>query len=364
MIPHRFQLNSPSIRWRYLGAFQRQIPAGAPTQIRSRIEGLIRREFDHPAIRQRRLPFPIIQIQGAGLQGLIHHGLLAHGFGIPPHRFSRVEIFLDGLRPLDPPLIRLVIERHHGPGHSVEQSFQTIMEQGQPMLGPGGAASVSHCLVQGVIFSGGAKLCRIPRLEPGNGPIVQDHFVGRVQRQTVRRPHRALGQGVKKAGSLQRLTEQIQPYGLGVADGEDIDNTAAHRVFTELAHGADPLVAVPVQISQQSIQFQGAPHRGEEASTGKRLPGRNTLHSGVDCGEQNSRGVQLTIPCSQLAQGLRSLTKNGVAGGNPVIGHAIPGWKTQHRNIGGEESQRLGHGVGPGIAGGDVDDAACGLPGK
>jgi len=136
-----------------------------------------------------------------------------------------------------------------------------------------------------------------------------------------------------------RWAEEIEAYRLIEACREEIEDAAAHGIFTGLAHGRGARVAVVLEPGDDGI------HRHDVAGRdGKRLCGDDTarghaLDDGVDCGQHDQRFVAAGQPRKPRQCG-QALRKNPALRRDAVIGLAVPGRKLQHGQVGCEKFER------------------------
>jgi len=252
----------------------------------------------------------------------------------------------------------LVVQHHRGIGQVVEDGFQPGMKEAQPMLHPLMLAPGADRLVERIVLPRGAEFHPVGLPEPRDRSLVEDHFRGRRQFQTVQLAGGALGCGVEVAQAVQHVAKQVQPHRLGVARRVDVDDAAAQGKIAGLGHRRTGRIAHPRQVAAQRLLVDLPADPGGEARPGDGLARRQLLHRRVQCRQQHEGA----------GHALRQHRQRGHAPGDDlgvgrdaVIGETIPARQRQHRDIGREEAQRKAHRLHPLVVAGDVDHRPAAL---
>ncbi len=223
----------------------------------------------------------------------------------------------------------------------IEQRFQMVVEQRQPMLGAGRPAAFAHRLVEHVVGRGGAESRHIAGAEPPDRfrrelKLRHGHEVERAQLVG-----RALGVRIEAANRFQRVAEEIEPDRRVHAGGEQIEDTAAHRIIARLAYGRGAVEAVELEPLGNARHRQQMAGRGRQRLPGQRRARRHPLQRGVDGGEHYGRAFA-ALYVRQPRQHGHALRHHGGVRRHAVVGQAIPGREFQHLDVGREEGERAG----------------------
>ena len=181
---------------------------------------------------------------------------------------------------------------------------------------------------------------------------VQHDLRGRRQLDPGDRLDRALAVCVETARAFENISEKVEPHRRRLAGRKDVDDPAAHRIVARLDHGRGPVEALGGQPRQQRIGIDQRIGGGGKGGLGQDRASRNPLGRARDGCQDNARPVPAV---DQRGQGRHPGRRDLRIGRDPVIGQAIPGRKSQHRQAGREKRQRLGHGGGPGVVAGHMD---------
>ena len=289
--------------------------------------------------RQQAVPFVLFQIQLGRRHRVVNHARFRQtGTG---DGAARVVIFQhQGVARLAR-FLHLGVERHHRLGHIGEQGVQAVMEQRQPVLHPGEFEAIRDGLVKRVGPGRIAEHLAIARTEPRDRGFVQHDLADRRQTKAVELADGALAHGIEGPDAFQFVAEKVQAHRLGRAGREQIDDTAAHRVFARLHHRVGTGIAVAVQKRDDAVHVHAGADAGGERRPGQHLAGRHALQQRGHGGQHHARALRR--PRAQARQRVDAPRHHVHIRRDAVIGHAIPGGKLQHLDVGGKERQRIGH---------------------
>ncbi len=85
-------------------------------------------------------------------------------------------LVLDRIPSRQPRRRHLVIQRNHRIGQEIEQGFQTLVEERQPVFHTRMFAPRTHGLIQGIIGACRAKFDAIVLPEPGDRRLIQNNL--------------------------------------------------------------------------------------------------------------------------------------------------------------------------------------------
>ena len=221
----------------------------------------------------------------------------------------------------------------------IEQRFQALMEQRQPMLHAGVAPALADRFVEHVVGRGGAEGCDVTGAEQPDGvrgelKLGHGHEIERAQVGVG-----ALGFRIKAADRFQAVAEKIEPHRVAHAGREQIDDAAAHRVVAGLAHGRGAVEAVQFEPMGDAAHRQHVARRGRQRLLADDVARRHPLQDRVHRGEQHGRAFAAFYAGEARERG-HALRHDGGVRRHPVVRQAIPGREFQNLDVGGEEAER------------------------
>src|SRR5262249_21089126 len=119
----------------------------------------------------------------------------------------------------------------------VEDRFQPVMEQRQPMFHARIAASLAHRFVKPVVGGCGAELRDISRAETTDGFGNELKFCYRHQIEPAQLLFASLSFRIKGADGFDCIAEEIEPHRHIHAGRIKIENASPDRVVARLAYG-------------------------------------------------------------------------------------------------------------------------------
>lgn len=222
----------------------------------------------------------------------------------------------------------------------VEDRIELFIEKRQPVLHAGIPPAFGDGDIQGVVAGGSAEGRQVIGTEAADRIRRQRHFAHRIEIERAHLPGRPLACRVEAADALQRIAEEIEAHGLFRPGHEDIENTAAHREFTDLAHGRDPVETVALQAAGDIVHAQLAAGLCREGQAFDHVLRGDLLQQGID-GDEDDRRMWLLVVGDQPAKRRQPACRRVGTRGNAVIGKAVPGRQGQHRNFRRNERQHL-----------------------
>ena len=325
-----------------------------------------RGQIPDPALGQAPVQLAAHQIELAWRQRLVGPGGCLLGLG-DQQGHPGLEEVVDLGQPAGLGMVGLVIHRHRGRRHVVQQGCHTVVEQRQPMLHPGMAPAGRYGLVERILAQDGAEQPAIAGTEPGDAVGIQAKFRHRLESYTDPLPGSALRQGIEAADGFEFIAEEVEADGLPAPGREQIDDAAAHRVLARLADGLGAGIAVAREEVLQGVQIDRIADLGGEAGARQIIGGRNTLEDAVDGGDDDPGGGGLLAgePVGQGGEHVKAPGAHVRIGGDPVVGQAIPSREHLHRHLRCEERDRRGQTGRPLVVGGNVQQTrGAGPPGK
>ncbi len=271
----------------------------------------------------------------------------------------RAVEFLDLLQPCQHCLVALVVERERRRGQIVEQRFQFLVEQRQPVFDADRAPSGTDRFVERIVMADGPEQLAIAGAEALDRRLVEQHLAHRLQREALQRGAAALAHRVEAADRFQSVAEQVEAQRLGRARREQIDDTAAQRVFARLAHRVGAPVAVMGEERNQLLDLQCAADLGREHHALEHPARRHALQDGVDGGDHHPPAAG---PCGRIGQDLQGINApadDRAIGRHAVIGQTVPSREGQHLQRRVEKRQRLGQRRHARVVTGHMDQIAA-----
>ena len=105
-----------------------------------------------------------------------------------------------------------MVEAERGTRRIVQKRVETVVEQRQPVLHAGIAASGAHRFVQRILGRDRTKGCHITLTEQALGRGAERELVHRHQSQLLHDPRRALGFRIEALDALERVVEEIETH--------------------------------------------------------------------------------------------------------------------------------------------------------
>ena len=209
------------------------------------------------------------------------------------------------------------------------------------MLHAGVAPAFAHGVVEEIMRHGRAERFDMAQTETLDGFGCELELGDRHEVEGAKLVGGALTLRIEAADRLQRVAEEIEPYRLGHARCEKIDDAAAHRILAGLAHGRRAREAVELQPAADSAHGEHMARRNRERLPGDEISRRHALKHGIYGGEKDGRAV-MALDTRQPRQRGHALRHENRVGRDPVVGQTIPGRKLLHREIGSKEAERAG----------------------
>jgi len=170
------------------------------------------------------VPFGVVKIELLRLDRPVERGGTAMRRTEAPPRAIEIG---DRLESVGAGLLGLMIERQRRAGQVIEQRFQGLIIERQPVLHAGIAAAGADRFVERVVAAARSELLAIARSEAMDRCVVEQYLADRSQVQFVNRARRALRQRIKAAQALDRVAEEIEADRLRRSGRVEIDDAAA-----------------------------------------------------------------------------------------------------------------------------------------
>ena len=257
----------------------------------------------------------------------------------------------DRLEPMAANLIGLIVERDSGFRQVVEQGFELLVIERQPVLHADIAAACADELVKRVVRAGGTELLPVTRAEPAHCVIIEQYLADRPQYGFVELPGRALVERVEGADGFERVAKEIKPYRLCGSGGVEIDDAASDREFARLAHRVGTDVAVVAKEALQPVKPDAAARTQCQNPAIKKLPRRHALDQRVDRREHDPLVARIR---RQPGQGCDAPADDLPVRRYPVIGQAVPSREGQRLDLGVKERERRGKPRHPAVVAADM----------
>ena len=197
--------------------------------------GMLERiEGDRGRLSKRLLPFLLIEEHRLRLDRMI--GRRAKGLALKRLQ-PRIVMVGDLFQTSGLGVVGQRIEGENRAGEIIEQSFEPLMEQRQPVLHALVLTAGGDRLVERVVAGDRTEQLDIARAKSALYFGVQRDLAHGEQRQGVEPPMGALGLRIEGADRLERIAEEIETHRLGPRC-EQIENTTAHGVLTGIGHRA------------------------------------------------------------------------------------------------------------------------------
>ncbi len=335
VLQQRFDMPDDGLE--HVGAALRPLRREIAAELAAGIDGVVRlrrlerRQRPHIAMRKRRVPVRRSQIQLRLLQRIIRRraGVLLRVVLSAEKLAACFIIVRDQFEPRRFHFLNLMREEDQRIRRVVEQCFQMVMEQRQPVLHALVLAAGAHGPVKRIVAVGGTESRHIARAEPADGLRVQRRFGGRQQFDLRHLLGGELRLGIEFADGVQRRAEEIEPQRLVHTRRPQIDDAAAQREIARLAHGGSARIAVAREERDQRVMLDHiADMRAQSSPARWQIARRHALQHRVDRGDDHRRPVLAPREHGQRRQPLAFDVR---LGRHAVIGQAIPGGKRQHR---------------------------------
>ena len=129
----------------------------------------------------------------------------------------------------------------------IEKRGQLVLEQGQPVLHPGKAATVADRFVKRVLRCMRPEHLTIAATEALDAVLVQQRLAGGQEQMRVEPPGAHLRIGIEGAQALQLVAEEIEPQRFLHAARKNVDDRTAYGIFALVDHRVGPAVALFLQ---------------------------------------------------------------------------------------------------------------------
>ncbi len=233
----------------------------------------------------------------------------------------------------------------------VEHRLHPLIEQGRPVLGAAAALAFADPGVERIVARR-PELGHIAGAEARDAGGVQQHLADRQQVHRGELAGRPLGLRIEGADRFQGVAEQVQPDRLVRPGREHIDHPAADGELPALRHGGRPHIAIDREVAFQVGDIHALAGLGVIGGLLQSLARGNPLDERRHGGDQQARRSARRRP-GQGAERRHPLGGDGRRGADPVIGQAVPVGQAHHRDLAGEEGQRVDEGRSPGGVAGD-----------
>ena len=324
----------------FLLALRCEIAPDAPARIDHPGAGGLgkRGEGKHPAALGGCLPGGVIEVEKPRRAGLVD--AVEPGFGI--HRLAARIILIGNAFPARKPGgIELIIEHHAGFGKVIEERFEALVEEGQPVFGALMLAPLADRLVKRIVAPGGAEFDAVVLAEAADRGLVEDDLAHRRKLHHIELFHRALAHRIEAARRIEHIAEEIEPDRPRPAGRVDIDDAAAHRVIARLGDGGGARKSHAREVIAQGGLVDPPAHLGDEGALAQHIARRQALGGGVEGGKEHEAPRHPAVrECGERGHAPGG---NIRVGRDAIIGQAIPGRQIEHRQIGGEEGERGAH---------------------
>ena len=303
-----------------------------------RVGGVGRRERRQPRQRdvlQALAPFAFGEIEPVRRQRLVGRA----GSGLIERLFARLIIIGDLREALVGGFFGQRLDSDGRCAEIVEQRFQALVEQRQPMLHAGVAAALADRFVEHVVGGCCAERRDVTGAEQPDGvrgelKLGHGHEIERAQVGVG-----ALRLRIKTADRFQTVAEKIEPHRFAHAGREQIDDAAAHRIVAGLAHRRGAVEAVQFKPMRDAAHRQHVAGRRRQRLLADDVARRHPLQDRIHRGEQHGRAFAAFHAGKPRERG-HALRHDGGMRRHPVVRQAIPGREFQDLDIGGEEAER------------------------
>ncbi len=216
----------------------------------------------------------------------------------------------------------------------VEQGFEMIVEQRQPVLHPLPADRGPRGFIGGVA-RGRAEGGEIFLAETAQHLVVEQHLADRCEGRALQGRRGTLGFRIELSEAFEEIAEEIEPQRLRRGRREDVDNAPAHGIFPAFAHSGNTDIAIDLEIVRQRALADRLADSDGKAGGLQERPWRHALDQrarGGDDQDRDRRLVQARHPGKRRTAG----RCDGRRRADPVIGQDIPARQvdTVERGIG------------------------------
>ena len=299
-----------------------------------------RRELDRLAFAGRGLHIVGRQIHQPRRHRLIGNRVLQRRVGLLA---ACLVVIDDQVVPLAQRFVRKVIEHHRRVWQVVEDRFQPLVEERQPVLHAGETTSLRDRRVKPVVARRGAESFDVGTAEAADGFRRQRHLAHRLQRHRLALAAGALAGDIEAADRFQRVAEEIEAQPFAPARRVEVKNTAANREFADIAHRRHALEAGILQPRDQLVHVDLVAGTGMEGLGFQQFGRRHALQQGVDGGEHDGT-VRFARQSNHRRQCIQPARGGVGAGRDAIIGQTVPGRQFEHRQAGRGEGKRLDDG--------------------
>src|SRR5271165_2650179 len=157
------------------------------------------------------------------------------------------------------------------------------------MLHAGMAAALAHGVIEEIIRNGRAERLDIAEPEAFDRFRRELKLRDRDEFKAVELSGGALAFGIETADRFQGVAEKIEAHRLDGSGGIEIDDAAANRVVTGLAHGRGARESIELQPRDDALHGEHIAGRDRQRLAGDKFPLGHALERGVYAGKENRR---------------------------------------------------------------------------
>ena len=205
--------------------------------------------------------------------------------------FSRLEIIGDLGETLVGGLLGERLDRNRTSFDVVEQGFEPLVKQRQPMLHAGVAAAFAHRLVEHVIRAGRAKSRHVAGAKQADRLRGELKLRHRHQVERTQFVGGALGLRIEAADRFQRVAEEIEPHRRVHAGREQVDDAAADGVIAGFAHRRCAVEAIELEPLGDAGHRQQIAGCSRERLLANDIALRHALQNGIHRRQQDRRAL-------------------------------------------------------------------------
>ncbi len=191
-------------------------------------------------------------------------------------------------------------QHHQRAAHIVERRFKTVVEQRQPVVHAGMMTAKADRLVQRIVGSR-TELRHVSCAEAADGVPVERHLAGRQQFDIGNLVGGELRLRIEAADRVERRAEEIEAVGFVRARRPEIDDAAAQREITRLAHGAAAHITVAGEKPHQPVVIHIVADAGMKLRFEYRGARRHALQHRIDRSD-NHRGAIVRLAPRQCRE--------------------------------------------------------------
>ncbi len=208
------------------------------------------------------------------------------------------------------------------------------------MLHPRQAPPVAHRLIKRVARRRGPERLAIAPAKPLDRLFIQQSLGSREEGEALDTPAGPLIGGIKTPHRLDLIPEEIEPQGLFLASGKQVDNAATNGELAPVVHGIGPHITI-------GLQHLGEP-RNRDPLLGRQLRDQlphtkrrqRPLRQRIERRQDKLRPLGLTLQRIKSRQPRRSRAQRRTG---PVIGKAVPGRNLDNLDLRRKIMRRVGH---------------------